>query len=196
MRRADGDVPAVGRAGGSLRRAAVVMALGLAAMAPAGPAAVSGPPDDPFRGGDPAAVAGFYIDLLAGLRTGGYYVYVLYGSYLDEQKEYDQAIAAYDQAIRIDPRNADAFGGRALVWSEKNELDKAIADLTEAIRLEPEYPDSYVSRGWAWQTKGQLDQAIADFSEAIRRDPGDRVALVYRAGVWMSKKAYDKAVDD
>ncbi len=106
MRRTDGDA-AVGRAGGRFRRAAMMMALGLATMSPG--VAAGGPPDGPFGGGDAATLAGFSLDLVAGVRTGGYYFYVLRGSYLDEQKEYDKAIAAFNQAIQLDPRNAETF---------------------------------------------------------------------------------------
>ncbi len=54
-----------------------------------------------------------------------------------EKKEYDQAVTDYDQAIRIDPKNAAAFSHRGTAWLNMTENDKAIKDIDEAIRLDP-----------------------------------------------------------
>jgi tetratricopeptide (TPR) repeat protein len=55
------------------------------------------------------------------------------------KKEYDKAIADYDEAIRLDPKYAIAFNNRGSAWLIKKEYDKAIADYDEAIRLDPKY---------------------------------------------------------
>ena len=66
------------------------------------------------------------------------------------KKEYDKAIADYDQAIRLDPKYAAAYHNRGLAWYAKKEYDKAIADYDEAIRLDPKYAVAYDNRGDAW----------------------------------------------
>jgi len=51
--------------------------------------------------------------------------------YLSELN-YEQAIAAYELAIEIDPKSADAYLGLAEVYEEMGEFDKAIEVLEEA----------------------------------------------------------------
>ena len=52
---------------------------------------------------------------------------------------YDKAIADFTEAIRLDPKDADAYCNRARAYYSKGEYDKAIADYSEAIRLNPKY---------------------------------------------------------
>ena len=89
-----------------------------------------------------------------------------------EKKEYDKAIADFDEAIRLDPKDAVAYNNRGIAWHDKREYDKAIADYTEAIRLDPEARRRVHATGAiAWYAKEEYDKAIADYTEAIRLDP-------------------------
>jgi tetratricopeptide (TPR) repeat protein len=84
----------------------------------------------------------------------------------------DRAIADFGEAIRIDPKYADAFFQRARIWNDnKHNYDRAIADNTEAIRLAPRLAAAFDNRGIAYRVKGDSDHALADFNEAIRLDP-------------------------
>ena len=47
-----------------------------------------------------------------------------------DKKEYDKAIADFNEAIRLDPKDADAYTNRGYAWYAKKEYDKAIADFT------------------------------------------------------------------
>jgi tetratricopeptide (TPR) repeat protein len=49
----------------------------------------------------------------------------------------DRAIAEYNEAIRIDPKNDDAVNGRGDSFFAKKDYDRAIEDYSEAIRLDP-----------------------------------------------------------
>ena len=52
----------------------------------------------------------------------------------------DKALADLDEAIRIDPRYADAYAGRGGLRIKNKEHEKALADCNEAIRLDPGTP--------------------------------------------------------
>ena len=68
------------------------------------------------------------------------------------KEEYDKAIADYNEAIRLDPKDAAAYDNRGNAWQAKGEYDKAIADYNEAIRLDPKDADAYNGRAWLWAT--------------------------------------------
>ena len=50
---------------------------------------------------------------------------------------FDKAAADYNEVIRLNPKDADAYRSRGVAYRDKGDLDKAIADYTEAIRLDP-----------------------------------------------------------
>ncbi len=85
------------------------------------------------------------------------------GSWCSEA-EYEKAIEEYTEALRLNPRLAKAYCGRAralLLYNDQN--DRAIADFNEAIRLDPGLADAYYGRGVAWGKKREYDRAITDF---------------------------------
>ena len=80
--------------------------------------------------------------------------------------DYDQAIADYTEAIRLNPEYAEAYCNRGVAYWEKGNDDKAIADFTEAIRLNPEYARAYQNRGVAYGKKGENSKAKSDYDQA------------------------------
>ncbi len=52
-----------------------------------------------------------------------------------KRREYDRAIADYDKAIDLDPKNAKALYQRGYVYDIKGERDRAMADYNQAMRL-------------------------------------------------------------
>src|SRR3954464_12909195 len=54
------------------------------------------------------------------------------------QREYDQAIADFDQVIRLNPKFAEAYFSRGNARHRKGDHDQAIADYNQAIHLDPD----------------------------------------------------------
>jgi tetratricopeptide (TPR) repeat protein len=108
-------------------------------------------------------------------------------------KDFDKAIAAFSEAIRIEPKDPETFRDRARAYAEKGDLDKAIADHTEVIRLEP-CPKAYWSRGDIYVQKGDYGNAIADYTQVIRLAPDSPIGFWYRGGAYLKKRDFDKAI--
>ena len=91
--------------------------------------------------------------------------------------DYDKAIANYNDAIKLDPKNIVAFIGRGDAYTNKSDYDRALANYSEAIRLDPKSALALSDRGVAYALKGDYDQALADHSEACRTRSQERSRL-------------------
>lgn len=87
------------------------------------------------------------------------------------QGNLENAIADYDEAIRLNPEDANAYNNRGFEKYRLGNIEGAITDYDEAIRLDPENANLYINRGDAKQEIGDLVGAIADYNEAIRLKP-------------------------
>ena len=96
----------------------------------------------------------------------------------------DRAIADYTEAIRLDPKLANAYNNRGTAYRDKGDTDRAIADFTEAIRLDPKYANAYVNRGLAYEK-------LADFARA-RSDFNATLGLSQKGTTWPQDKARER----
>ncbi len=118
------------------------------------------------------------------------------------QGKLDEAIAAYQKAIEIDPDYADAYYNIGIALRKQGKLDEAIAAYQKAIEIDPDYADAYYNIGIALRKQGKLDEAIAAYQKAIEIDP-DYAKAYYNIGIALRKQgkleeaiaAYQKAIE-
>ncbi len=110
--------------------------------------------------------------------------------------DHDRAIADYDAAIRLSPRNGDAFYNRGGAWGNKGDHDRAIADYDAAISLNPKDPAAYNGRAFERVAKGDYARAISDYDTAIQLDPKSAGALLARGRARYYSGDYLRAVSD
>ena len=113
-----------------------------------------------------------------------------------ERGDYDGAIAAFTETIRLDPQSAEAHFNRGFAYGQKSEWDEEINDCNEAIRLDPKNAVTYFNRGFAYGQKGDFDKEIADYTEAIRLNPSDSLPYYARAGRHLEAKRWTEAIAD
>src|SRR5205823_3350627 len=93
------------------------------------------------------------------------------GRALQAKSDLDGAIAAFREAIRLDPTFAWPRNGLGWALYSKGELDAAMPHYREAMRLEPKNTWPHNNLGFALRDLGELDEAIAEFGEAVRLEP-------------------------
>ena len=76
------------------------------------------------------------------------------GLELYEEGRLEEAIAKYDEAIRLDPQYAKAYFNRGLAYGNLGQFQRAIEDSGEAIRLDPQDAKAYNNRGLAYVVLG------------------------------------------
>jgi len=87
------------------------------------------------------------------------------------QDRFDEALVEYDEAIRIEPKNAPAYNNRGTAYGALGQYDRATDDFDESIRLDPVYAEAYNNRGIVSGKLGQYEKSVEDYGEAIRIEP-------------------------
>jgi tetratricopeptide (TPR) repeat protein len=124
---------------------------------------------------------------------------------LARKRELDRAVADFNAALRLDPKDASAYKARGEIFEQKKDYDRAIQDFGEAIRLAPNDDEAFHDRGGAYFSKRDYDRAIKDASEAIRLNPKDPGHHFARGNYWNGRgfggkgdgdKDKDRAIQD
>ncbi|MFH0986247.1 MAG: tetratricopeptide repeat protein [Candidatus Omnitrophota bacterium] len=118
--------------------------------------------------------------------------------------ESDRAIKFFDDAIRYDPQNTNAYDGRGrarLMGGTKNEDPKAVylealKDANEAVRLAPSSASGWVLRARVLRKLGRPDETIVDCEKAIAFNPHSSGAYSERGAAYNAKGDYDSAISD
>ena len=80
---------------------------------------------------------------------------------IPERWKYDEAITQLTEAIRLDPKNVEAYFCRGEAYRSIVEAAKAIADYDEAIRLDPKLVKAFADcRGRAHYVKMEFGNAL------------------------------------
>jgi len=112
------------------------------------------------------------------------------------QEKDDLAMADFDTALNLDPKDVDALYERGNVYLHRKDYGKAIADYDAAIQLRPGAAGLWDNRGMAYHESGQYERAIKDYDEAIRLNPKDYRALNNRGQARRNMGKYDLAIQD
>ena len=107
-------------------------------------------------------------------------VLILRGKAYGQTGDMDRCLADIDAAIRLDPTNAFAVGGRGDIYMVKRDYAHALADYTQSATLDPNNASVFVGRGMAYLATHDLDHAEADFEQAIRLQPKFASGLYWR----------------
>jgi len=88
-----------------------------------------------------------------------------------------QALAAFDRALALEPGRADALDRRGVVRLALGDHAGALADLQRAVEYAPRNGQFRSNLGRARQLQGDLPGAIAEYDRALAED--DRLAIAY-----------------
>jgi predicted Zn-dependent protease len=95
--------------------------------------------------------------------------FVRYGDVLRAVGRDDEALVKYDEAIKENETNADAYLAKAIILIGKKQLDDAQAALDTAIVAREFFPDAYVQRAKIQFEKKEYETALQEYAKAIEQ---------------------------
>jgi tetratricopeptide (TPR) repeat protein len=115
--------------------------------------------------------------------------------YFDNLNRYEDAITAYEGALRLQPNNAVANYRVGWSYNDLNRYSDAIPYLREAVRLKPEYSEAFNELGFALLNIQRYNEAVASFKEATRIKPDYGLAY-YNLGItYLSMRDKNRALE-
>jgi tetratricopeptide (TPR) repeat protein/predicted Ser/Thr protein kinase len=116
-----------------------------------------------------------------------------YGALLPEGDGEDK-IAAFREAVRLDPSLGPAWYNRATTLARLGDHAAALPGFREAIRLRPDFAAAHAGLGATLLHMGDVAGGIAAVGEAIRLDPDSAIAHANLGGGLFAAGRLDEAI--
>ena len=100
------------------------------------------------------------------------------------------AIADYTRAIKLDPKNVDAYNNRGSEKQNAGDIAGALADFSRAIEVKPLEPDPYYNRGTIYFLKHDWKKALSDLRrhDELNEEDEDAPPLIWAAQTRLGEK--------
>jgi CHAT domain-containing protein/Flp pilus assembly protein TadD len=102
------------------------------------------------------------------------------GVALNNLGRYEEAIASYDNALKIKPDDHYVWNGRGLALNNLGRYEEEIASYDNALKIKPDDYLAWVNRGAALWRSGRYEEAIASYDSALKIKPDYYLAWIGR----------------
>jgi tetratricopeptide (TPR) repeat protein len=109
------------------------------------------------------------------------------------QSDWHGAVAAFDQAIKLDPKRVDAYMERGASKLMLGDQSGGMADYDQAVKIDPKNTETYLKLGEALSMKDPKG-AIAEYQQVIALDPKNTRAYEGVATVHWMHQEYDETI--
>ncbi|HLO48418.1 MAG TPA: tetratricopeptide repeat protein [Kamptonema sp.] len=116
------------------------------------------------------------------------------GNTLYNLNRYEEALAAYNQAINIRADDAAVWKDKAKALYELKKYSESRAACDKAIQLNPDYLEAWTARGYALDKLQQDREAIASFEKALEIQPNYPEAWKGRGDALLNLQRYEDAI--
>ena len=122
----------------------------------------------------------------------------LAGENAEAKRYFDKALADYNKAVQLEPKNAWSYINRGNFYRDNLEdYDKALADFTKAINLDPKNGYAYKDRGDLYKELKKYPESIKDYEVAMKIDPKnfDGFDYIKMGDFYKETKDYPRALE-
>ena len=100
---------------------------------------------------------------------------------LVRQARYAEALAGFDQVLRLDPGHTFAWNNRGICLEATGRLEESLRALDQAVILDPGFADAWANRAKTLARLGQVDDALTDCDRALALNPEHGGALMNKS---------------
>ncbi len=118
------------------------------------------------------------------------------GNQLMDRGQYTAAIAAFDDALAIDPHNVSALADRGLAHIWNNDIEDGKKDVIAAAAIDPHDRTVFHGQGLLALRTRDLASAVQAFTGALGVDSSDEFALRMRAETYLNLRQSANAEPD
>ena len=116
------------------------------------------------------------------------------GDVLYDLRRYQEALAAYEQAIHLDPNDAVAYMNKGYALHDLERYQEALAAYEQAIHLDSNDAIAYYSKGNVLGALERYQEALAAYGQAIHLDPDLAIAYYSKGNVLGALGRYQEAL--
>jgi tetratricopeptide (TPR) repeat protein len=108
---------------------------------------------------------------------------------LAAEKRFDDALALYEEGLRLEPDDISAHNGRGLMLERLGRFDEALACYERVAAIDPAIPAAHCNRGNVLSRLRRFEEALASYDRALAIRPDYPAALNNRA--WALQEAFE-----
>lgn len=123
------------------------------------------------------------------------YAFILSGHELLDD-DLDKSVNFFQSALRVDPRNYNAWYGLGVCYQKKSKLRIAEYHYRKALEIHPNNAVLMGCVAMVLERRGDREEALAMYEQAVRTSPENALARYRRAKIYIAKKRYKLAVED
>jgi serine/threonine protein kinase/Tfp pilus assembly protein PilF len=122
--------------------------------------------------------------------------YTIKGKCLMLMNQPEDALQAYNRAIELGFRIAEAYFFRGNIFKKLHRYEEALDDYTRAIHIDSSLIPAYFNRGNTYSDLNRHEDAVADYNQIINLDPTYSNAYNNRGNTYQKMLRYDEALED
>src|SRR5713101_7810991 len=111
------------------------------------------------------------------------------------QEQWKSASASFEEALKLDPRRADAENGLGVALGKLGDQEASVAAFRRAIEIDPNYAEAHYNLAIWFQLSGDVEQAISELTTAVKLRPDYEDAQIALGLIFQQTGDSDKAVE-
>jgi Flp pilus assembly protein TadD len=116
------------------------------------------------------------------------------GALLQMRGKLDEAIASYQQALKVEPNNPTAHNSLAAALLMQDRIPDAIEQLRQTLRIDSSYGNAHYNLARALAATGDLTEAETEYSIFLRAKPDDAPAQAGLGTIYFKQRKFPEAL--
>ena len=112
------------------------------------------------------------------------------GIELADQEKYEEAINAYDKALKYNPNSKAVLYNKILALQQLNEYEEAFAISEKLIQLDPNDADYWYQNGYMYYKLKNNEEALKSFKRTLELDPNSKRTYYMMGEIMQNQNDY------